>query len=116
MTTDDEQKQAGDRPPRCDHICLLDDGHVERGESHFYGYEFPPPRSAEAEVRALTARLDALETAASAALKTWGQGWSRNARIPQDTPNTADRLQALLDAPRAAAADPTPQTEGDHGD
>lgn len=29
---------------RCDHICLLDDGHVERGKPHFYGYEVPSPR------------------------------------------------------------------------
>ena len=29
---------------RCDHICLLDDGHVERGEVHQYGYEHPSPR------------------------------------------------------------------------
>lgn len=30
--------------PKCDHICLKDDGHVERGEPHFYGYEHPSPR------------------------------------------------------------------------
>jgi hypothetical protein len=29
---------------KCDHICLLDEGHVERGEAHFYGYEHPSPR------------------------------------------------------------------------
>jgi hypothetical protein len=32
--------------PKCDHICLKDDGHVERGEGHFYGYELPSPRQA----------------------------------------------------------------------
>jgi hypothetical protein len=30
--------------PKCDHICLKDEGHVERGEPHFYGYELPSPR------------------------------------------------------------------------
>lgn len=30
--------------PKCDHICLKDDGHVDRGEPHFYGYENPSPR------------------------------------------------------------------------
>lgn len=34
---------------RCDHICLKDDGHVERGEPHFYGYEIPSPRVLKAE-------------------------------------------------------------------
>lgn len=38
------QPSVADDTPRCDHICLLDDGHVERGEPHFYGYENPPPR------------------------------------------------------------------------
>jgi hypothetical protein len=48
----DEAKQAdpAQRRPMCDHICLKDDGHVERGEPHFYGYELPSPR-AEREVR-----------------------------------------------------------------
>ena len=32
--------------PKCDHICLLDDGHVDRGEPHCYGYELPSPRGA----------------------------------------------------------------------
>lgn len=27
---------------RCDHICLLADGHVG---PHFYGYELPSPRA-----------------------------------------------------------------------
>lgn len=38
-------KAKGDETPRCDHICLLDDGHVERGEAHLHGYELPSPRS-----------------------------------------------------------------------
>jgi hypothetical protein len=29
--------------PQCDHICLKDEGHVERGEPHFYGYRVPGP-------------------------------------------------------------------------
>lgn len=37
-------KAKGDEPPRCDHICRLDEGHVERGEVHQYGYELPSPR------------------------------------------------------------------------
>jgi hypothetical protein len=28
----------------CDHICMLDADHVERGELHQYCYENPPPR------------------------------------------------------------------------
>lgn len=28
----------------CDHICLLDAEHTERGDPHFYGYENPGPR------------------------------------------------------------------------
>jgi hypothetical protein len=28
----------------CDHICLKDAEHVQRGEPHFYGYEHPSPR------------------------------------------------------------------------
>lgn len=35
---------VADETPRCDHICLKDAGHVERGEPHFYGYEIPSPR------------------------------------------------------------------------
>jgi hypothetical protein len=38
---------------KCDHICLKDGEHVERGEPHFYGYEHPSPRRAEAENREL---------------------------------------------------------------
>lgn len=35
--TDHPPEQA--KPQRlCDHRCLLDDGHVERGEPHQYGY------------------------------------------------------------------------------
>lgn len=40
----DEQTQVPEPVKKCDHICLLDDGHVERGEHHFYGYELPSPR------------------------------------------------------------------------
>lgn len=40
----DKKAQEVDPKPRCDHICLLDADHVRRGEPHFYGYEFPPPR------------------------------------------------------------------------
>lgn len=25
----------------CDHRCILDDDHVERGEPHYYGYRLP---------------------------------------------------------------------------
>lgn len=32
--------------PRCDHICLLIEGHVEKGTLHQYGYELPSPRRA----------------------------------------------------------------------
>jgi len=41
-----DEPQASDwsTRKRCDHICLLDDEHVERGEVHQYGYEIPSPR------------------------------------------------------------------------
>ena len=42
-------KAKGDEPPRCDHICMLDEGHVERGERHQYGYELPSPRMQAAD-------------------------------------------------------------------
>ncbi|MFN2591500.1 MAG: hypothetical protein ABR532_01530 [Candidatus Dormibacteria bacterium] len=41
---DDVAAYDPDPKPKCDHICLKDDGHVERGEPHFYGYELPSPR------------------------------------------------------------------------
>lgn len=44
VSNDDAVAGVPDDVPRCDHICLLDDGHVERGEPHFYGYEIPSPR------------------------------------------------------------------------
>ena len=41
-----EVNQAAVPEPRhpCDHICRLDDDHVERDEQHQYGYEIPSPR------------------------------------------------------------------------
>ena len=27
---------------QCDHVCLKDSGHVDRGEPHFYGYRLGP--------------------------------------------------------------------------
>lgn len=42
----DNEPAAADRTVKmCDHICLKDDGHVERDEPHFYGYEHPSPRA-----------------------------------------------------------------------
>jgi hypothetical protein len=38
--------------PMCDHICIRDAGHVERGEPHFYGYELPSPRDAVRKLEA----------------------------------------------------------------
>ena len=37
-----DEAQIPEPVDRCDHICLLDAGHVGRGESHQYGYELPP--------------------------------------------------------------------------
>ena len=45
MSSETQRAQETNPRPKCDHICLLDDGHVERGERHFYGYENPPPRT-----------------------------------------------------------------------
>lgn len=57
--------RAAEAVPRkkCDHICLLDDDHVDRGEPHFYGYENPSPRSERVPTAAQieAAMLDALE-------------------------------------------------------
>ena len=51
MTADDQGAKANtDRRSRCDHICLLDDGHVDRGEPHQYGYELPSPRATQADL------------------------------------------------------------------
>jgi hypothetical protein len=38
---------GGRRRDLCDHICMLDAGHVERGELHYYCYELPSPRSVD---------------------------------------------------------------------
>jgi hypothetical protein len=45
---DDDVPAVPEPRVRCDHICLLDDGHVDRGEPHFYGYEIPSPRRSAA--------------------------------------------------------------------
>lgn len=47
--TSPDDARAVDPEPReaCDHICLKDADHVERGEPHFYGYEHPSPRHPE---------------------------------------------------------------------
>ena len=50
-----DQAAMGREEPRCDHICLRDDGHVERGEPHFYGYELPSPRSLDKYLRRIMA-------------------------------------------------------------
>lgn len=42
---DQAQATAADQRPYCDHRCLMDEGHVERGELHFYGYTIPSDRS-----------------------------------------------------------------------
>lgn len=46
-----DQAAIGREEPRCDHICLKGDGHVERGEPHFYGYELPSPRALDKYLR-----------------------------------------------------------------
>jgi hypothetical protein len=56
---------------------------------------------AEAEVRALTARLDALDSERLGAWLMEHRGW-----------DTAD-VDELTEAIRAATADPTPQTDDD---
>jgi hypothetical protein len=52
---------------RCDHICLKDDGHVARGEPHFYGYEVPSPRNLFARLAEAEARLARAEAVIKAA-------------------------------------------------
>ena len=58
---DEDQKAAGERRPMCDHICLKDDGHVERGEPHFYGYELPSPRADRVALENVEALLRVVE-------------------------------------------------------
>jgi inorganic triphosphatase YgiF len=48
----DDIPQQTERIERCDHICLKDADHVERGEPHFYGYEHPSPRAENTRLRA----------------------------------------------------------------
>ena len=52
----DEMALCQDKEPveMCDHVCLLPDVHVEKGQPHFYGY-----RGVGAEIQRLTAELDA---------------------------------------------------------
>jgi hypothetical protein len=57
MTDFDERAEAATNEAKCDHICLKDAGHVERGEPHFYGYEHPSPRDSEATLAIGSARL-----------------------------------------------------------
>lgn len=71
--TPDAATAPGDRRPHCDHGCLLDDSHVERGESHFYGYDHPTDNGPmlsedEREALSLTAQL------AQACMKVIGKG------------------------------------------
>jgi len=71
---------AKDPKQRCDHICLLTDDHVQRGEPHFYGYELPSPR------------LSA-DKAIVAAAKAWGAA-NRNRADAFPTPKLLDAQDA----------------------
>lgn len=57
-----ERAIAAQSDPRgeCDHICLKDREHLERGEPHFYGYENPSPRQQRDHARWDRDTLDAL--------------------------------------------------------
>jgi hypothetical protein len=87
---DETKAQVGEGRPKCDHICLKDDGHVERGEPHFYGYELPSPRATgpedrdtpqddavdpisalKAELKAVTTERDELREAAQEVATFW---------------------------------------------
>lgn len=57
---DDPKAALPDPRGRCDHICLQDGEHVERGEPHFYGYEIPSPRTLADERNALRAENEDL--------------------------------------------------------
>lgn len=47
-TPSDAGCEAADPRRRlCDHICLKDYDHLDRGEPHFYGYEHPSPHTPE---------------------------------------------------------------------
>lgn len=57
--SDQPMKATPDPRGKCDHICLNDGEHVERGEGHFYGYENPSPRDLTTQLSAVTAERDA---------------------------------------------------------
>lgn len=84
---DDERAQVPERTPKCDHICLKDDGHVERGEPHFYGYELPSPRQAVDELSNLAPAYFRLLAEDDG---TWAD-WARK---------LADALACVLNNPR----------------
>lgn len=76
-----EQAAKPDNTPRCDHVCLKDDAHNERGERHFYGYENPSVRLLD------QMRSDIIRVA-------------RHVRSHDDRPfEEADRILTLLGEP-----------------
>lgn len=74
--TDPRASVPTPRPPRCDHICLLDEGHVERGELHQYGYELPSPRADAAMVEQVRRERDAFRDIAIGPEPKVHEGWS----------------------------------------
>jgi hypothetical protein len=55
-----DQPMRPDPQTECGHECLKDDGHVERGEPHFYGYQLPSKSDLRAQLTQREAELAAL--------------------------------------------------------
>lgn len=66
---------VADPVARCDHICRLDDGHVDRGECHQYGYEHPSPRDAHSGVDLLVLRSAARDLVDAASVAHTAEEW-----------------------------------------
>ena len=88
--------------PKCDHICLLDDGHVERGEVHQYGYELPSPRQ-DVDYRVLEALRLTVEYVGLDTLRP-SPGWSWYDVLSQ-RPEYADWLDSMVN-PKPVEIDP----------
>lgn len=87
---------------KCDHICLLDDGHVDRGELHFYGYELPSPRS-------FREHSVILNRVAWKIAKTLGKVTDKDESY--DSPGVEEELDELLAALGGVPAPDTPPSD-----
>lgn len=92
MSAVDNAPEIGTRDPErlCDHICLLDEGHVERGERHFYGYEIPSPRTKTPEGGPMTEPTMPVPVEHLRAIQKW-----RGCSLPVSRTDERDHYAAL---------------------